>query len=470
MVASKSAPRRWSAILLTAIFCSLLLLSVATWQRFLAGRPPGPMGDPPAARLSAEAVPALSARDCLFPGSGTDNFGECPDAEGYYSSRRHFDSDSPNRLRRALVMLEMDGDRSLHLRLSKADLASMPTVEETLPLAELAPDESPDDPLARDPLLPEFEVTRYEDYGEGAAGLVERRMTPPVAGYELRLNGDELNEPLQLQSVDLASGKIIWTEEGLSGSFSRVEFFQSDPLLFFLFSDFDGGGVFHLRKGLLCRHQRNEAVPEGVFVRKPLFLDDGRQFQFVKGETIWRLNLSDCGERSVGAIVVPPRGPSRLASLVNVAPSRDGSVLLATIVESSGPVLARDPNPRRRQYVWLEYSGTGYVERRRVSVRAHNAIDGFESSPWEASLSPLLEVSYFQRFERNPATGELDRRTFSGETSHILIRNEEGNFYALRTPLKGGGGQVDSRRGLLRYAGKWWDLKVLDRPLESDLR
>lgn len=466
----RSASRQWSAILLPAIFAVLFLLVLAIWQHCMPAELPSTEAALSLAAPSVETGLQPAARDCLFPGSGTDYFGECPDAEGYYSSRRHFDLDSPNRLRRALVILEMDADRSLHLRLSKADLASMPTVEETLPLAELAPDESPDDPLARDPLLPEFEVTRYEDYGEGAGGLVERRLTPPVAGYELRLNGDELNEPLQLQSVDLASGKILWTEEGLSGSFSRVEFFPSDPLLFFLFSDFDGGGVFHLRKGLLCRYQRNEAVPEGVFVPEPLFLDEGRQFQFVKGETIWRLNLSDCGERSLGAIVVPPRGPSRLASLATVAPSRDGSVLMAMIVESSGPVMARDPNPRRRQYVWLEYNGTGYVERRRVSVRAHNAIDGFESSSWEASHSPLLQVSYFQRFERDLATGELDRRTFSGETSHILIRNEEGNFYALRTPLKGGGGQVDSRRGLLNYAGKWWDLKVIDRPLESDLR
>jgi hypothetical protein len=461
----KSASTRWSALLLAAIVSFSLLLLVALWQRFSPAMRPGSEGVPETRLAPPDATAPPPERDCLFPGSGVDSFGECPDSEGYYSSRRHFDLASPNRFRRALVMLEMDDDRSLHLRLSKADLASMPTVDETLPLAEFAPDESADDPL-----LPEFEVTRYENYGEGAGGLVERRLTPPVAGYELRLNGDELNEPLQLQSVDLASGKIVWTEEGLSGSFSRVEFFQPDPLLFFLFSDFDGGGVFHLRKGLLCRFQRNEAVPEGVFVREPLFLDDGRQFQFVKGETIWRLDLSDCGKRSVGAIVVPPRGPSRLASLATVAPNRDGSVLMAAIEERSGPVMARDPNPRRRQYVWLEYDGTGYVEKRRVRVRAHNAIDGFESISWEAPRSPLLQVSYFQSFERDPATGELDRRNFSGEISHILVRNEEGNFYALRAPLKGGGGQVDSKRGLLEYAGRWWDLKVLDRPLESDLR
>ena len=120
--------------------------------------------------------------------------------------------------------------------------------------------------------------------------------------------------------------------------------------------------------------------------------------------------------------------------------------------------------------VWLEYDGDHYVERRRVSVRSHNAISGFDGLSWELAGDPLLVAGYFQNLQLDPATGRPDRQSRSGNLSHVLIRNREGNFYALRTSARSTLFQVDSRRGLLNYAGKWWDLKVIDRPLESDLR
>ena len=465
----RSASRQWSAILLPAIFAVLFLLALAVWQHCMPAELPTLKAAPPLAAPSVETGLPPLARDCLFPGSGTDYFGECPDAEGYYSSRRHFDLDSPNRLRRALVVLELDEDRSLHLRLSKADLDEMPTVEEVLPRVEVSPEESAEI-LQRihrgaEVLRPRFEESR--NGGELALDGVWV-LTPPIAGFELRSKSGDNYEPPELWSVDLKSGKVLWRE---ALDHNDIEFSASRPSTFFLFSETETLKLFDLRAGRLCSTQ--EPSSRAVWIaRRPIFLGNGSALQYVDGETIWRLDLSTCRRRAVGTIVLPPHELARAVRLESVSTSSDGTVVLATIREGFAGVveLARDPSPDRRQHVWLEYDGERYVERRRVTVRSHNAISGFDGLSWELAGDPLLVAGYFHDFQLDPATGKPDRQSRSGDLSHVLIRNRQGNFYALRTSARGTLFQVDSRRGLLNYAGKWWDLKVLDRPLESDLR
>ncbi len=468
----RSASRQWSAILLPAIFAVLFLLALAVWQHCMPAELPTPKAAPPLTAPSVKAGLPPLARDCLFPGSGTDYFGECPDSEGYYSSRRHFDLDSPNRLRRALVLLEMDPDRSLHLRLSKADLDEMPTVDQVLPLVEVSPEESAEI-LERIHRGAEVLRPRFEEARSGSEPALDGVwvLTPPVAGFELRSKSGDNYEPPELWSVDLKSGKVLWSE---ALDHQDIEFSASRPSTFFLVGESGSLELFDLRAGRFCSTQEPSG-PVGWIARRPLFLDNGSTLQYVEGETIWRLDLSNCQRRAVGTIVLPPHELARAVTLESVSTTSDGTVVLATIREGfAGLVeLARDPSPDRRQYVWLEYDGERYVERRRVTVRSHNAISGFDSFDglsWELAGDPLLVAGYFRNFELDPATRKPNRRSRSGELSHVLIRNRQGNFYALRTSARGSLFQVDSRRGLLNYAGKWWDLKVLDRPLESDLR
>lgn len=464
----KSASPRWSALLLAAIGSVLFLLVAALWQRFAPVTRSGPARNPAAAEAPATATAA--AQDCLFPGSGTDYFGECPDPEGYYSSRRHFGLASPDRFRRALVMLEMDGDRSLHLRLSKADLDEMPTVEEVLPRVEVSPEESAEI-LQRIRRGGEVLRPRFEESRNGGELALDRVwvLTPPVSGFELRSKGENNYEPPALWSVDLKSGKVLWSE---ALDFNNdIEFSASRPSTFFLFSETEGLKLFELRAGQLCSTQEPSSRV-GWIARRPVFLGNGGALQYVEGETIWRLDLSTCRRRAVGTIVLPPHELARAVRLESVSTTSDGTVVLATIREGFAGVvaLARDPSPDRRQHVWLEYDGERYVEKRRVFVRSHNAIYGFDGLSEELARDPLLVAGYFQNFELDLATGEPNRPSRSGDLSHVLIRNRQGNFYALRTSARGAGFQVDLRRGLLKYAGQWWDLKVLDRPLESDLR
>ncbi len=465
----RPASRRWQAILLPAIFSVLLLVAVAVWQHRWPAELPSPRSAPPPAATSAEVGLPDAGRDCLFPGSGADYYGECPDSEGYYSSRRHFAVDSPNRLRRSLVLLEMDEDRSLHLRLSKADLDEMPTVDEVLPLVEVSPEESAEI-LARIRRGSEVLQPRFEDSRSGGKQASDGVwvLTPPVSGFELRSKGGDNYEPPELWSVDLESRKVLWSE-ALDFNYD-IEFSASRPSTFFLFSETEGLMLFDLRAGRLCSTQEPSSRV-GRILRRPFYLGNGTDLQYVEGEAIWRLDLSTCQRRAVGTLVLPPHELAAAAELESVATTSDGTVVLATIQEGFAGVveLARDPSPNRRQHVWLEYDGERYVERRRVTVRSHNAISGFDGLSWELARDPLLVAGYFQDFQLDMATGKPNRQSRSGDLSHVLIRNQQGNFYALRTSARGTLFQVDSRRGLLNYAGKWWDLKVLDRPLESDL-
>lgn len=465
----ESGLHRWAAIVLSLIVSFAFFLGVALWQRYVPAKPSDPKADSPAAVAPAGATPPPAARDCLFPGSGTDYFDECPDPEGYYSSRRHFDLGSSNRVRRALVLLEKDEDRTLHLRLSKADLDEMPTVDEVLPLVEVSPEESAEilERIHRgaDVLRP-----RFEDSRSGGELALDRVwvLTPPVAGFELRAKGGDNYEPPELWSVDLRSGKVLWSE---ALDFNNdIEFSASRPSTFFLFSGAEGLKLFDLREGRLCATQEPSSRV-GWSPRRPFYLGNGTDLQYVEGETIWRIDLSNCQRRAVGSIVLPAKALSRFASVDRVETSRDGSVLAATIVERfTGVNLLRDPSPVRRLYVWLAYDGNRYVEGRRVVVRAHNALHGLETDFWESMRQPLLLGTFIRHRNLNPTRGAAIREDPTGEMSHILIRNREGNFYALRTPSKQGAGlDLDPNRGLLRYAGKWWDLKVLDRPFESDL-
>lgn len=467
----RSGSRQWSVILLPAIVAVLILLALAVCQHCMPAELLSPEAAPSPTAQPVETGLQPPARDCLFPGSGTDLFGECPDPEGYYSSRRHFDLASSDRIRRALVMVEKDEDRTLHLRLSKADLDEMPTVEEVLPLVGAPPAESEGRSNDNDPLLPHFALTRSEFADEGIAGIVERKLTPPLAGFELRLIGDEFEEPLELQSVESATGRVLWREPSVQEAFPRIEFLPSNQAIFFLHSDLYGGAVFDLRKGLRCRYQRGGELRSGFFPELPLFLAEGREFQFAEGDTLWRVDLSDCRRRAVGKIPASDHELSQEASLEKVATSSDGAVVVVEILEwFSRAQVPRDPDARRALFLWLEYDGERYVEKRRVAVRAHNALSGFAGLSWEMSRNPLLVATYCQDFNLDSATGRVMRSERTGPVSHVLIRNRHGNTYALRTPASKAGLAVDSRSGLLKYAGRWWDLKVLDRPLESDLQ
>lgn len=500
MTATTPASSRWPDVFPRSA-CLLFLFSLATACG--PAKPPKPAVSqaPPAAAPSAPASPTatnttevaattgLPARaEANLPsaapasnssteqprvitwGSGPDSFGDTPDKDGYYSSRRHFDLDSKDKVRRALVLLEKDADGTLHLRFSKADIEEMPTVEEVLPRLENAPAESEGLLRNGDRLLPRFEVTTFEDHGEGTTSTVERRLTPPVSGYELRLNGDEINELLELQSVDLTTGQMLWNEPGIAGQPDRIEFFARDPMLFLYYNDFDTLGVFDIRKGLRCRY-RTDTARLGTYCPWPSFVGDGKEIQFVEGETIWRVELSACKKWEVGRISLPPRPTSGIVTLAHSEASDDGSILLATVGQSDS--LVRSPtglNPVQVQYIWLEYEGAGYVEKRRVYTRAHNSIAGTESAVVESTRDPLLIVNQFRSRTLNRTTGALERQDGSAAVTFLLVRNGQGNFFALRAPSNPGVGVlVDSRRGLIHYGDKWFDLKVLARNLENDL-
>lgn len=403
-------------------------------------------------------------------GSGPDFFGDTPDKDGYYSSRRHFDLASKDKVRRALVLLERDSDEKLHLRFSKVDIDEMPTVEAVLPLVENAPPESEALLRNEDPLLPSLEVTHFEDHGEGTASTIERRVKPPVAGFELHLNGDEINELLELESIDLATGKRLWNVGGIEGPVTRIEFFASDPYLFYLFSNFRGGGVFDLRTGLRCRFQRDLERNSGIFRPWPSFVGEGHEFQFVEGETIWRVDLSTCQISSVGKVAIPSAAPSGVVDLAGADASADGSIVLAAVGRSSSAF--RSPGGLASveiQFIRLTLEGKSFVERRRVSARTHNSVLGTESAVTETCREPLLVASQFRSRTLNPATGGLERESFSSPVTYLLIQNRFGHFFALRAPLNQGVGiRIDRTRCLLNYGNQWFDLRVLDREEESD--
>lgn len=429
-------------------------------QRWTPGLPPDPHSS-----LSAAAQPKV-----ITWGNDPDYFGDLPDKDGYYSARRHFDLKSKDKVRRALVLLDKDADGSTHLRFSKADIEEMLAVEEVLPLVE-TPLGQGEELLRRiNPLLPPIEVTRFESSGEGTASTVERTIQPPVAGYELRLNGDEVNELLELQSVDLATGKILWKEGGIVGPVSRIEFFGEDPHLFYHFSHFRGGGVFDLRTGLRCPFRRDLERNSGIFRPWPSFVGKGSEFQFVEGETIWRIDLANCQIRSAGKIPVPPAAPFGIVDLVNADATSDGSIVLAAVGRSSSaPRSPTGLDSVELEFIRLTLEGESFVVQRRVSARAHNSVLGTGAAVTETCRDPLLVISQFRSRTLNQETGELETNSFSAQVSYFLVRNRFGNFFALRAPRNQGVGVViDRTRGLVHYGNQWFDLKVLDREETND--
>jgi hypothetical protein len=160
---------------------------------------------------------------------------------------------------------------------------------------------------------------------------------------------------------------------------------------------------------------------------------------------------------------VPPRPASGIVELAHAQASDDGSVLLATVGQSNSAFKSpKGLSQVQLEYVWLKYDGSKYVETRRIYTRAHNAIEGTESAVTESTRDPLLVVNQFRSLTLNPTTGALERHYSAAAISYFLIRNGDGNFFALRAPMNSGVGVLlDRKRGLLRYGEKWFDLKVL---------
>lgn len=413
------------------------------------------------ARLAASADDRTSAA-ALAWGSEPDAFGDMPDIDGYYSSRDHFDSDSPDRLRRALLLLEQASDGSLSLRLSKRDIDVMPEVEEILQRVHASAIQFAEAPLG-DIYHPTFQaLPRRLD--QPSDGPVAWTLIPPGGGSQLFVQEGEFEGWATLRSREVGSDSDLWQESLVWAPDYFLEFSRDQPRRFLLFDSYSGGAVFDLRDGLVCKVAGPSGKEKGDFGRWPGFVDSGRALILLRGEILWRLSLDSCRWKQVGTLTLPPmmKGPVD-SLLVRVLVSPAGSSLLAKVREAAREGLSPSGLlPKRLLFIHHRLEADRLVEVRRVAARLHNALSGTEDSWSDSTADPFVEMTVFRRRSSASGLGAFRGDPSIPEVSFLLLRNSHGRFFAFRDPTPADGSPtLDHENGWLWYKGSAWDLNPL---------
>ncbi len=428
-----------------------------------------PLAEPPRSTGTTRATDSTGsvAPEVVTWGSAPDAFGEIPTADGYYSTRLHFDLDNPNPMLRALVHLERDPDGSLNLRLSREDIEKMPAVDEVL---ERVAGLEAGDPLdALDPLVTTFhdafESDVVERVGEETFTL-RYRMVPPIPGYDVQVlwNLNAYENEVVLRVVDTEEEKTLWQSEVIYDSIDRLEFADGSRTLFYVATDIGVGEVYSLRDGLRCSFAAVPGVGHGWLVRWPQFVDDARGLLFTRYDgTVRRLDLETCAVRELGVIDVQARVPQFRASIFDNTLSADGRRLLVGVGEADRVQLSPSGiRPARIQYLLYEIESGGLRELRRVRARILNPIDGTEGASGDSLRDPHVSITQFR--SRSWTEKGLERDSYQASICFLLVQTGQGHSFALRTPKATGRGfRLDRRRGALRYADGWWDLRPLAR-------